>query len=104
MDRGRCGVEAGKRLMERLDNLAIPDRAEEIRCFFVGRNEAPRLPEFLEYHRRLGVDRFFFVDNGSIDESVEIALAEAKRNKRSLIVADILEEMEKVREGAERAG
>ena len=62
--------------MERLDNLAIPDRPEEIRCFFCGRNEALRLPEFLEYHRRLGVDRFFFVDNGSTDESVEIALAE----------------------------
>ena len=62
--------------MERLDNLAISDRAEEIRCFFVGRNEAPRLPEFLDYHRRLGVDRFFFVDNGSTDESVEIALGE----------------------------
>ena len=62
--------------MERLDNLAIPDHAEEIRCFFCGRNEARRLPEFLDYHRRLGVDRFFFVDNGSADESVEIALAE----------------------------
>ena len=62
--------------MERLDNLAIPDRADEIRCFFCGRNEARRLPEFLEYHRRLGVERFFFVDNGSTDESVEIALAE----------------------------
>ena len=59
--------------MERLDNLAIPDRADEIRCFFCGRNEARRLPEFLEYHRRLGVERFFFVDNGSTDESVEIA-------------------------------
>ena len=35
---------------------------------------------------------------------LEIELAEAKRNKRSLIIADILEEMEKVREGAERAG
>ena len=62
--------------MERLDNLTIPDRAEEIRCFFCGRNEALRLPEFLEYHRRLGVDRFFFVDNGSTDDSVEVALAE----------------------------
>ncbi|MCP4496617.1 MAG: glycosyltransferase family 2 protein [Phycisphaeraceae bacterium] len=62
--------------MERLDNLVIPDRTEEIRCFFCGRNEALRLPEFLEYHRRLGVERFFFVDNGSTDESVDIALAE----------------------------
>ena len=35
---------------------------------------------------------------------LEIALAEAKRNKRSLIVADILEDMERVRAGAVRAG
>ena len=62
--------------MERLDDRTIPDRVEEIRCFFCGRNEALRLPEFLEYHRRLGVERFFFVDNGSTDESVEIALAD----------------------------
>ena len=35
--------------------------------------------------------------------NLEIELAEAKRNKQNLIVADILEEMEKVRAGAERA-
>ena len=63
-------------LMKRLDDRTIPDGSTEIRCFCCGRNEASRIPEFLEYHRRLGVDRFFFVDNGSIDESVEIALAE----------------------------
>ena len=63
-------------LMKRLDDRTIPDRSTEIRCFFCGRNEASRIPEFLEYHRRLGVDRFFFVDNGSIDESVELALAD----------------------------
>ncbi len=31
------------------------------------RNEKPRLPFFLDYHRRLGVDHFLFVDNGSED-------------------------------------
>ena len=36
--------------------------------------------------------------------NLEIELAEAKRNKQSLIVIDILEAMEKVREGAEKAG
>jgi len=35
---------------------------------------------------------------------LEIALAEAKRNKQSLIILDILEEMENVREGAKNAG
>ena len=35
---------------------------------------------------------------------LEIALAEAKRNGQSLIILDILEEMENVREGARNAG
>lgn len=62
--------------MKRLDERAIPDRITEIRCFFCGRNEARRIPEFLSYHRHLGVDRFFYIDNGSIDDSVEVALAD----------------------------
>lgn len=62
--------------MKRLDDRTIPDRDTEIRCFCCGRNEADRIPEFLDYHRRIGVDRFFFVDNGSTDDSVEIAIAE----------------------------
>ncbi len=40
------------------------------------RNEALRLPYFLEYYRAMGVDEFFLVDNGSDDGSVEIAGAE----------------------------
>jgi hypothetical protein len=35
------------------------------------RNEAERLPWFLKHHRRLGVDQFLIVDNGSADGSVE---------------------------------
>ena len=62
--------------MRRIDNRAIPERNPEIRCFLCGRNEAQRIPEFLSYHRRIGVNRFFFVDNGSTDESVEVALAD----------------------------
>lgn len=37
------------------------------------RNEALRLPYFLKYYRELGVDDVFLVDNGSNDDSVEIA-------------------------------
>ena len=62
--------------MKRLDKKIIPDRTSEIRCFFCGRNESRRIPEFLSYHKRIGVDRFFFIDNGSTDNSVEIALAD----------------------------
>lgn len=62
--------------MDRVDRKPIPARGDEVRCFSVGRNEAVRIPRFLEYHRTLGVDRFFYVDNDSNDESLDLLLAE----------------------------
>ena len=35
------------------------------------RNEAARLPHFLDYYRSLGVDHFLMVDNGNNDGSAE---------------------------------
>ena len=52
-------------------------RPNEILCFATIRNERPRLRFFLKYYRRLGVDRFFFVDNGSTDGSLEFLSGEA---------------------------
>ncbi len=43
-------------------------------AFMVVRNEARRLPYCLEYHRVLGVERFFIVDNGSDDGTREFLL------------------------------
>ena len=40
------------------------------------RNEALRLPDFLAHHRRLGVDRFLLIDNGSDDGSTEFLRAQ----------------------------
>jgi len=38
----------------------------------VVRNEAAYLPEWIEFHARLGVERFFLYDNGSTDSTAEI--------------------------------
>lgn len=43
--------------------------ASDILVFATIRNEMPRLPHFLEHYRALGVEHFFFVDNGSTDGS-----------------------------------
>lgn len=44
----------------------------EILAFACLRNEAARLPYFLDHHRRMGVRHFLIVDNGSTDDSVAL--------------------------------
>jgi hypothetical protein len=44
----------------------------DVLLFAAVRNEAWRLPYFLEYYRKLGVGHFLFVDNGSTDDLQEI--------------------------------
>jgi glycosyltransferase involved in cell wall biosynthesis len=51
---------------------AVVDRTSTIRqgdilCAMTVRNEALRLPHFLDHHRRLGVNHFLIVDNDSTD-------------------------------------
>jgi len=58
-------------MMLRLDNDIIPE-ADEIRLFAKVRNEANRLPFWTSYYRKLGVDRFFMIDNDSTDHTVEL--------------------------------
>jgi hypothetical protein len=60
----------------------IVDRSAKIRprdilLFSTLRNEQLRLPYFLEYYRDLGVNHFFFVDNGSDDGSGEYLTAQS---------------------------
>jgi hypothetical protein len=43
----------------------------DILLFCTGRNEKVRLPFFLKYYREMGIDHFFFVDNGSDDGTVD---------------------------------
>lgn len=47
-----------------------------ILCFTTLRNEALRIPYFLEHYRALGVSHFFVVDNDSEDESASVLKAQ----------------------------
>lgn len=43
----------------------------DIYLFATVRNEIERLPYFIDYYRKLGIDHFFFVDNDSIDGTTD---------------------------------
>jgi hypothetical protein len=51
----------------RRDSRPIGQDKNEVRLFAVMRDEMLRLPFFLAYYRKLGVSRFFVIDNGSRD-------------------------------------
>lgn len=51
--------------------------AQPILLFATIRNEQVRLPYFLDYYRKLGVDHFLIVDNGSKDGSRELLAEQA---------------------------
>ncbi|MES0883010.1 sulfotransferase [Roseibium sp. SCP14] len=70
----RNDLPAGE-MMTRLDDNDISNiKQDELLLFCVGRNEFERLPFFLQYYRNLGIDRFFYVDNGSDDGTSEYLL------------------------------
>lgn len=61
----------------RRDLTPVADRTQQIKpdsilAFAAIRNEAARLPEFLAHYRRIGVDHFLIVDNGSDDGSAHL--------------------------------
>ena len=60
--------------LKKIDIFSIPNNLKEIRLFAIMRNESLRLPHFLAYYKQLGVDRFFFIDNNSYDNSAKIIL------------------------------
>lgn len=64
------------RSIKRIGKEIIPVNQNEIRLFCIMRNEALRLPHFLEYYKELGIERFFFLDNNSIDNSRELLTRE----------------------------
>jgi glycosyl transferase family 2 len=60
----------------RIDDRPIGERADEIRAFMTVRDEMLRLPQTLDHYRKIGVARFFTVDNGSGDGTREFLLAQ----------------------------
>lgn len=68
--------------LKRRQLATVADRTSHLRpapllLFSTVRNERIRLPYFLEYYRKLGVDHFLFVDNGSDDGSGEYLAAQS---------------------------
>jgi glycosyltransferase involved in cell wall biosynthesis len=60
----------------RLDGAGVPDAPGEIRACLVVRNEALRIASVLAHHRRLGVERFLVIDNGSTDGTLDYLTAQ----------------------------
>ncbi len=50
----------------------VPLELRDIIAFVTVHNEALRLPYFLNYYRRLGVNKFFIIDNNSTDSTPDI--------------------------------
>jgi Glycosyl transferase family 2 len=61
--------------LRRLDARTVISTSD-VSAFACVRNERARLPAMFEHHRRLGVDTFYVVDNGSTDGSLEYLLAQ----------------------------
>ncbi|MGB3407134.1 MAG: glycosyltransferase family 2 protein [Jannaschia sp.] len=57
---------------DRTEKIVAPD----ILLFSTVRNERTRLPYFFDYYRKLGVNHFLFVDNGSDDGTREFLAAQ----------------------------
>ena len=59
-----------EQILTRKDNKSVATQPGEILCFMCVRNESLRLPHCLSYYRRLGISRFFIVDNNSTDDTL----------------------------------
>ncbi len=60
--------------LQKVDERSTAVDKDSILIFTAVRNERWRLPWFLDYYRKQGVDRFFFVDNDSDDGTKEYLL------------------------------
>ena len=60
----------------RIDTRRLTNEQSEIYAFMNVRDEILRLPWTFEHYRKIGVARFFVIDNGSTDGSKEFLLAQ----------------------------
>lgn len=60
-----------RRCLSAIRNRTAAIREGDILVFVTQRNERVRLPWFLDYYRRMGVNHFLVVDNASTDGSAE---------------------------------
>ncbi|MFC1605781.1 glycosyltransferase family 2 protein [Pseudomonadota bacterium] len=63
--------------LSRIDNNELGIKQHEILVFSCVRNELSRLPYFFEYHRALGANRFFVIDNASTDGTTDFLLTQS---------------------------
>ena len=63
--------------LQRMDHHPMDHSEDSVVACVVLRNEVDRLHGLLDHHRRLGVERFFVVDNGSTDGTLELLLEES---------------------------
>ena len=60
--------------LERIDSNVLSPGKQEVFLFSPIKDNLKQLPWFFEYYRKLGVDRFFIVDNNSTDGTTEFLL------------------------------
>ncbi len=64
--------------LKRIDTRKIKLYSNDVIGFMIVKNESLRLPYVLDYYNNLGIERFFVIDNGSTDETIDILLSNEK--------------------------
>jgi hypothetical protein len=61
---------------ESVDNLSTPSHGYQhgVAALAIFRSEAPYLPEWIEYHRLLGVEHFYLLSNDGLEDAVSSAV------------------------------